>query len=131
MTQNQNLIYLASPYSHPDPAVREERFRQACIATVKLMQLGLAVFSPISHSHPLTEHGLPGDWSFWQRCDRAFLERCDEVVVLMLDGWEASLGVAEEIRLAEEWGKPVRFVSLESPGHEKTPAEAGVEGNIR
>jgi len=27
------MIYLASPYSSPDPAVREARFRAACKAT--------------------------------------------------------------------------------------------------
>jgi len=104
------VIYLASPYSHPDPAVREQRFREACVAAAALLRAGHAVFSPIAHSHPLVAHGLPTDWSFWERQDREHLQRCDEVVVLMLDGWEASVGVREEIRIAREIGKPVRFV---------------------
>jgi hypothetical protein len=106
------MIYLASPYSHPDPAVREKRFRDACRAAVALMQTGHAVFSPIAHSHPLVEHGLPTDWSFWERHDREHLARCDEVVVLMLDGWQESIGVREEIRIARELGKPVRYVDI-------------------
>ena len=64
------MIYLASPYSHPDPAVRERRFRAACSAAAFLLQAGHAVFSPIAHGHVLAEHGLPTDWSFWQRFDR-------------------------------------------------------------
>ena len=40
------MIYLASPYSHPDPAVREERFREACRAAAKLISLGRIVSRP-------------------------------------------------------------------------------------
>jgi nucleoside 2-deoxyribosyltransferase len=107
------IIYLASPYSHPDPAVREQRFHAACRAAVALLHAGRVVFSPIAHSHPLAQHGLPGNWQFWERYDRAFLERCDEVVVLMLDGWEESVGVQAEIRIAQELGKPVRYLAPE------------------
>jgi nucleoside 2-deoxyribosyltransferase len=107
------VIYLASPYSHPDPAVRERRFRMACQAVAALLRSGQVAFSPVVHGHPLVEHGLPTDWEFWQTCDRAFLEACDEVLVLMLDGWQESAGVWEEIRLAGELGKPVRYLTPE------------------
>lgn len=106
------MIYLASPYSHPDPAIRERRFRDACRAAVVLLRAGNAVFSPIAHSHPLVEHGLPTEWSFWERIDREHLGRCDEVVVLMLDGWEESVGVRGEIRIAREMGKPMWFLDI-------------------
>jgi nucleoside 2-deoxyribosyltransferase len=105
------MIYLASPYSAPDPAVREQRFRDTCRATAALLQAGHAVFSPIAHSHALAEHhGLPTDWTFWERTNREHLLRCDEVVVLLLDGWRSSAGVQAEIRIARELGKPIRLV---------------------
>ena len=104
------IAYLASPYSHPDPAVREERYRAACRAAAALLLAGQPIFSPIAHSHPLVAYGLPADWSFWQRYDREMLARCDEVVVLMLVGWRESVGVREEIRIARELGKPVRYL---------------------
>jgi nucleoside 2-deoxyribosyltransferase len=114
------MIYLASPYSDPDPAVREQRFRDACRATAALLKSGHAVFSPIAHSHALAEHhGLPTDWNFWERCNREHLERCEEVVVLMLDGWRESPGVQAEINIARELGKPIRVVESslrERPG---------------
>lgn len=119
------MIYLASPYSHPDPAVREFRFREACRAAAKFMRCGQPVFSPIAHGHCICTYGLPTDWRFWEPFDRRQLERCDEVVVLMLDGWQESVGVQAEIRIAGEYGKPVRYVAPE--GYEKTPAETGVE----
>jgi len=105
------MIYLASPYSHPDAAVRETRFRDACRAAAKLMRLGHVVFSPIAHGHCICEHGLPTDWRFWEPFDRSQLERCDEVVVLMLDGWRESVGVQAEIQIADEVGKPVRYLA--------------------
>jgi nucleoside 2-deoxyribosyltransferase len=106
------VIYLASPYSHPDAGVREQRFRDACQAAAALLRAGHAVFSPIAHSHPLVEHGIPTGWSFWEGQDRKLLACCDEVVVLMLDGWDRSVGVREEIRIAREMGKPVRFLDI-------------------
>jgi hypothetical protein len=105
------MIYLATPYSHPDPLVREQRFRDACRAAAALLRSGQAVFSPIAHSHPLVVYGLPSDWAFWWHFDRELLARCDEVVVLMLDGWHESVGVREEVRLAQELDKPVRYVA--------------------
>src|SRR5688572_30741405 len=103
------MIYLASPYSHSDPTIREQRFHAACAATAALMREGHVVFSPVCHSHPLTARGLPGDWAFWQAQDLAHLERCDDLLVLMLDGWEQSAGVQAELRQAGVLGKPVWY----------------------
>jgi hypothetical protein len=117
------MIYLASPYSHPDPQVREQRFHAASAAAAVLMRAGHQVFSPIAHGHPLTQHGLPGDWRFWEPHARWCLERCDEVVVLMLDGWEASQGVQAEIELAGKLGKVVWY---RYPVRSSTPTFAHV-----
>lgn len=110
------MRYLASPYSHPSFAVREQRFRDACRATARLLASGITVFSPIVHGHPLVDHGLPTDWPFWEPYDREHLVRCDGVLVLMLDGWRDSVGVAAEIRIAGELGKPVRYLTLDGTG---------------
>ena len=119
------MIYIASPYSHPDPAVRETRFQAACRAAAELMRRGKIVFSPISHSHGITQYGLPKDWQFWEACDRAHLERCDEVVVLMLDGWRESVGVKAEIGIARELGKPVSFIEPTALAEENPDACRG------
>jgi hypothetical protein len=107
------MIYLLSPYSHDDSAVREHRYHEACRAVVHLLRHGFMVFSPVVHSHPLVAFGLPSDWTFWERADREHLTRCDEVLVLTLDGWEQSIGLAAEIEIAKELGKPFRYLSLE------------------
>lgn len=119
------MIYLASPYSHPDPTVRERRFQAACRLAAAFLRAGMLVFSPIAHSHPLVEFGLPTEWAFWEQHDREHLERCDEVVVLMLDGWRDSTGVQAEMRIARELGKPIRFLGVEEAHGSPTLAHVG------
>ena len=63
-------------------------------------------------------YGLPDDWQFWQRHDRRYLDVCDEVVVLMLDGWRESVGVQAEIAIARELGKPVTFLHANARAEE-------------
>lgn len=103
------LIYLASPYSHPDRVVRKWRYELACKVAALLMRDGHLVYSPIVHSHPLTAYGLPTNWEHWRPLDEAMLGRCQALVVARLDGWEQSQGVAAEIALARELGLRIGF----------------------
>jgi len=103
------MLYLASPYSHPDPVVRAQRYHAACAATAALVRAGHLVYSPVVHGHPLTAQGISGDWYFWEPHARWYLEHCEEVVVLMLEGWQDSTGVQAEISLAGELGKVVWY----------------------
>ncbi|MGE4157628.1 MAG: DUF1937 family protein [Planctomycetota bacterium] len=119
------MIYLAGPYTDSDPAVREARFQGACRQAAEMLRCGIPVWSPIAYSHALVAHGLPLDWEFWERFDRAFLEICSEVWVLMLDGWRESKGVQAEIGIAGELGKPVIYVEPDLMP-KNTPAGAGV-----
>jgi hypothetical protein len=111
------MIYLSSVYSNSDPSVREERFRIACRVTAALLRAGQLIVSPIAHSHVLVEHGLPSDWSFWERFDRTLLERCDELLVLTLPGWQESVGVQAEIQIARELNIPIRYLDPDAILH--------------
>ena len=104
------MIYLASPYSSPDPAVREARFKAACQAAAGLLLYGKLVFSPIAHSHPLTAYGLGGGFEDWCTWNTWFISRCEELWVLMLDGWKESTGVTAETAIARALGKPTYYV---------------------
>lgn len=109
------MIYLASPYSHPDPAVRRQRFEAVCRYAASLMAAGLHVHSPIAHAHAIAAAGdLPTGWDYWHALDRWYVERCDEVWVLTLPGWEDSKGVKAEIDIALSLGKPVKYVTEET-----------------
>ena len=122
------MIYLSSPYSSEDAALRQWRFEAACKATAEMLRAGLIVWSPVVHSHPLTLYGLPSDWQFWQSYDRAYLEACSALTVLTLDGWRESEGVANEIKMANELGIPFWTIEPERFGiasvPENTPTDA-------
>lgn len=108
------MIYLATPYSHPDPEVMEQRFRQACKIAGKLMGEGFIIFSPIAHTHPIAVEGnLDKSWGFWGKFDYEFVEASQEVWVAKMGGWDTSRGVSAEIKLARELGKPVKFLEVE------------------
>ncbi len=119
------MIYLASPYSHPEPAVRQWRYEAACQATAELLRRGHVVVSPIVHSHALVRFGLPGDWEFWQRCDAALLCRCQRLFVLTLEGWRESRGVQAEIDLAIDLDLPIDYLAPEMVSN-----RSGGEANI-
>jgi hypothetical protein len=109
------MIYLASPYSHPDPLVRQVRFDAACRAAAKLIHAGQPVFAPIIQGHPLVRYGVPSDWTFWEPLAHDYLRRCDEVVVLTFDGWRESEGVQSEMAMAADFGKRVVWLDEEWP----------------
>jgi hypothetical protein len=108
---SNSLVYLASPYSDPDPVIRELRFKAANTCASILMREGVHVFSPISHTHPIAvEGGLPLGWDFWEQYDRAILSCCKAVLVCCLNGWERSTGVRAEVCIAAELGLPVGYL---------------------
>jgi hypothetical protein len=107
------MIYLASRYSHPDPLVREGRFDAACRAAAGLIRTGRPVIAPTVQGHSLFRYGVRGDWAFWEPFARDYLRRCDEVVVLTLDGWGDSEGVQAELALAKALGKRVGYLHAE------------------
>jgi hypothetical protein len=112
MENGKELIYLASPYSHDDAAVRERRFHDVCAAAAALMARGILIFSPIAHTHPIALAGaLPTDWEFWKRYDMVMLDASAELWVLMLDGWDRSKGVKGEIEIMRGLGRPVRILT--------------------
>ena len=103
MNKNE-LIYLASPYSHPDQTIRELRVKQVCECAGKLMEQGLLVFCPIAHTHLIAEAMTVGladanklGYEAWQRQDEAMLSRCDRLVVCRIGGWTESKGIKAEV----------------------------------
>ena len=112
MESQHRLIdtYVAAPYSHDDPAVRELRFRKINAYCAAQMAAGVILYSPISHCHPIAfEHALPTDWAFWERFDRAMIGCCQRLTVLTLDGWRESRGVQAEIKIALDMNIPVEY----------------------
>lgn len=109
-------IYLASPYTSPSQFERQIRCEAAAKACAVLSLMGEGyVYAPIPHgcAH---ERYLPGivrdDHDYWMRHCFAFLDACDELVVLMIDGWDTSKGVHLEIQRAQERGMRTRYAHV-------------------
>lgn len=104
------MIYLASPYTHEDPKVREIRYNIVSRKTAELACAGLHVFSPIVNSHPLAEkYDLPKNFDFWEDFDKEMILLAEFVLVLKIDGWEDSEGITSELAFCKEQGVPVFF----------------------
>ena len=100
-------LYLACPYTHPDPAVREYRFRMATLKAAELISEGNIVFSPLTMTVPMEKMaGLPQTFSYWKRLNFAFIDWCEEMRILNIEGVENSEGVQGEIQYAESIGRP-------------------------
>ena len=105
------FTYLASPYTHPEPRVREHRFKAACLAAATLMRQGKRVFCPIAHTHPIAVRcELPRGWDYWKRYDEEMISRASKLVVVKMEGWLDSKGIAGEVRIADGLGLPVEFM---------------------
>jgi len=102
------LIYLASPFTHENTNVEHHRFIQAEVITALILKNNFNVFSPIVHCYEIAKKfTLPSHFEFWAKYDEAMLKRCTHVVILDIEGWEISKGVANEKRLAEKYNIPI------------------------
>lgn len=105
------MIYLAVPYSHPDPWVREARFEAANRLAAQLIEAGQLVFSPISMSHPIEQHmSEVRSTDFWLRLDMAIAPHCTRLVILKMPGWKESRGVDAEIAYFADRGLPITYL---------------------
>lgn len=113
------LVYLASPYTHSDPLIREERNKAVarCCGWMMVNKRDTFFFSPIAHAHPIAiECTLPSDWQFWAEIDECMISRCEEIWVLTLPGFKKSTGVNAERKIAERLGLLCRFIIPQSDG---------------
>jgi hypothetical protein len=119
---------LASPYtikgystgSKEEEDALEQNYIKACAGAAVLQiryQDTHVIFSPIAHSHSIQRY-MPSElnnFDFWVKKIDDFIIRdlMDEVWVLAIDGWDKSMGVRHEMRLAMSLRKRVRLVDPE------------------
>ncbi len=92
------MIYVASPYSHDDHIIIEQRYKATQDYVAMLFKEKAWAFSPIVHCHALAlEFDLPTDASYWKEYNLHMLVRADALHVLQLNNWERSEGVYNEL----------------------------------
>ena len=98
VTGTTPLIYIAAPYTNPDPV---ENTHHACKIADALLEAG---FTPlIPHLSLLWHIVSPKPYGVWLAYDRELLKRCD--VVLRVPG--SSAGATQECTLADSLDIPV------------------------
>jgi Domain of unknown function (DUF1937) len=113
------LVYLASPLTHPDAEVRQQRSVAVARACGWLMnnRRDFCFLSPVAYAHLIAaECSLPFEWQFWAEVDECLLSRCEEIWVVCAPGFKTSVGVTAERKIAERLGLPCRFVLSQADG---------------
>lgn len=113
------LYYVATPFGHPEPVVREMRYQQALSIVTLLSQKGRFAYSPIVHYYQVCakqgwdKMSTAERWAIMKKFDFAAIDRCDEALFFMLEGWETSVGMHDEQEYCKEINKPFRMMALE------------------
>jgi len=103
--------YLASPYSHEDPLVREERYLKALQTVDKLKELNIAAYSPIVHFHDYSKiYRTSTDAGFYNFHNLAMIMASSGLIILTPPYWGISVGVTGEINWAKEFKKPIQLM---------------------
>lgn len=109
-----SYIYLASPYSHPLKARRQDNWEDVAAQVLHYHQRGITAYSPILHYHNFaTRFALETDFAAFASHNENMLRSASELYVLTLAGWRQSKGVAYEMQLAQELALPISFVTLQ------------------
>lgn len=114
LLKKKPVIYVAAPYTVHAKEQKwniEHRVTVANRYAAYLCKKRFIVFSPLSMSHPLMHFGCPSDKKFWQMQDSFFLNKCDELHVLDIDGWELSSGLANKIQMAKDHRIPIKHIN--------------------
>lgn len=89
----------------------EQRFDSVCRMAGLMMLDGDVVYSPIAHNHPIAVRcKLPRGWNYWKKFDTEMLRASERMVVLRMQGWDKSKGIAAEIKIAKKLGIPVYYI---------------------
>ena len=101
-------IYLACPFSAPDPEVRKARVATIAKITAGLIAEGHIVFSPVAYTAEIQKHADPP--AGWYNFTLRQLAACTHLLVVKLDGWQKSLGIKLEIAFAKGAGMPIEYM---------------------
>ncbi len=110
-----DITYIATPYSNPDPAVRDGRWHLANLGCAYVIKRDKKiVYGPITMSDPIDRimagksNTLGSD--YWVAFDQSFMSVCNNLIVFKIPGWDKSNGVATEIKHFTDAGAKVEYL---------------------
>lgn len=106
-------IFVAGPYNTPDTTVKDYRMNTIKDYCVKQFLEGNSPISALLMGLVYAEHSaLPTDTDTWRTFSETLLKGCDELHVLMLDGWDKSSGVKSEIDSANKLNILIKYIQI-------------------
>lgn len=116
-------IYLASPYSHKERKIMDERYHatMAWVANHMKIYKSPVIFSPILHCHDMARrHNIPHDARWWENYNISMLQSANALWVLKLKGWTLSKGICGdpdtglkgELEFAKQFNKDIKFIDI-------------------
>jgi Domain of unknown function (DUF1937) len=112
------FIYVASPYSHVDPKVRDQRYRRVAYYISSLLIQRRWCYSPIVHCHEVAlTYKFPTSFEYWAEYNFAMLSAAEAMHVLTIEGWEQSIGVAAESafwKQTRQGGPQIQYVGYKT-----------------
>ena len=114
LSSGKGINYIASPYTHDNPEVVAERTKQVRLCVEELVKRPSfhAPFSPVLYTTELQSFGMEEPARGWYQFCLSFLNQSNCMIVLMLDGWEDSVGVGLEIAFAQAKEIPIVYNTL-------------------
>ena len=100
-----SYFYLATPYSRYPHGLRAA-WQEACRNAAILAEAGVPIFSPIAMTYGM-ENYLNKDHAFWMGVDRPMMESAKGCIMCRMQSWDVSRGMAQELQIFQEAGKPV------------------------
>lgn len=109
-TLAKGIAYLASPYAHSDPLIKQKRLSNVTKYAAELYDKGVFVYSPLTHNVQLDAFSNRLGWNKWRDFDFTMLLKCEKMILLQQPGWEKSIGVKEEMEFAKLHKIPIEMV---------------------
>jgi hypothetical protein len=105
------LEYLAIPYSNIDKNIMDFRAAVSDYIFAELSSEGRIVYAPISSCHNISKkYGLPKTFEFWEKVCLEFVSSAYKLIVVKLPGWQSSVGLTAELKLAQILGLKIEYL---------------------
>lgn len=107
------VVYLAGPYSHPDPAVRAARAQRLTeVAAGLTAGLKMAVLSPITmgHQYALAEPEISCAYVEHRTLCEVMMAAATRMIIVAMDGVQQSAGVREEVTFFKHLNRDIRVL---------------------
>jgi hypothetical protein len=105
------LEYLAIPYSDNNSEIMDFRAAVSDYIFSELAKEGRIVYAPISSCHSIAKkYGLPRTFEFWKKMCIEFVSSVHKIIVIKLPGWQSSVGLTAERKLAQQLGLKIEYM---------------------